>query len=138
MRTGSDVYIHNVSRLDGESREQSQSCHSHSKRRAIPRDVSLSEAVSRMRAGCACPGARRFLPVTLLISITMLAAACGGSAAPVTSAFPGAAANVSRLREAWTFKLAGKAESPVGSLTAPPVVVNGVVYLQDENANVYA
>jgi alcohol dehydrogenase (cytochrome c) len=117
-----------------------------------------------MRAGCACPGARRFLPVTLLISITMLAAACGGSAAPVTSAFPGAAvptgswpypngniantrdapdsaisaANVSRLREAWTFKLAGKAESPVGSLTAPPVVVNGVVYLQDENANVYA
>ena len=87
--------------------------------------------------------------------------------APVTSAFPGAAtpsgswpypngdigntrvapdsvisaANVSGLREAWTFKLAGKAAAGlpgVGSLTAPPVVQDGVVYLQDEDANVYA
>ena len=50
-------------------------------------------------------------------------------------------ANVSKLREAWTFKLAGKAAtgvSGVGSLTAGPVVENGVVYLQDEDANVYA
>ena len=87
--------------------------------------------------------------------------------APVTSAFPGAAtpsgswpypngdigntrvapdsvisaANVSGLREAWTFKLAGQAAAGltgVGSLTAPPVVQDGVVYLQDEDANVYA
>jgi outer membrane protein assembly factor BamB len=48
------------------------------------------------------------------------------------------AANVSGLREAWTFTLAGKVESAVGSLTAPPVVAAGVVYLQDEDANVYA
>ena len=51
------------------------------------------------------------------------------------------AANVSGLREAWTFKLAGQAAAGltgVGSLTAPPVVQDGVVYLQDEDANVYA
>jgi len=48
---------------------------------------------------------------------------------------------VSGLREAWTFKLAGPAAAGVldtGSLTAPPVVQRGVVYLQDEDANVYA
>jgi alcohol dehydrogenase (cytochrome c) len=51
------------------------------------------------------------------------------------------AANVSGLREAWTFKLAGTAAagvSGVGALTAPPVVQDGVVYLQDQDANVYA
>jgi len=50
-------------------------------------------------------------------------------------------ANVSRLREAWTFKLAGTAASGVshlGSLAAAPVVVGGTVYLQDLYANVYA
>ena len=50
-------------------------------------------------------------------------------------------ANVSQLREAWVFKLAGKAAagvSGVGSLTAAPVVTDGVVYLQDQDANVYA
>ncbi len=57
---------------------------------------------------------------------------------------PGAtisAANVSGLREAWTFKLRGPAAEGVsyaGSLTAAPVVADGVVYLQDEDANVYA
>ena len=48
---------------------------------------------------------------------------------------------MSGLREAWTFKLAGPAAagvSGIGSLTAPPVVQDGVVYLQDEDANVYA
>jgi outer membrane protein assembly factor BamB len=106
--------------------------------------------------------------VTVLVSVTVLAAACGGSGpAPASTAFPGAAvpsgswpypngdiantrdapdsaisaANVSRLREAWAFKLTGAAAagvSAVGSLTAPPVVQRGVVYLQDEDANVYA
>jgi alcohol dehydrogenase (cytochrome c) len=119
-------------------------------------------------AGRARPGVRLFVPVTVLVSITMLAAACGGgSAAPVNTAFPGAAvptgswpypngdiantrdvpdsaisaANVSGMREAWAFKLAGTAAagvSGIGSLTAPPVVQDGVVYLQDEDANVYA
>jgi alcohol dehydrogenase (cytochrome c) len=118
--------------------------------------------------GRGCPWVRLFVPVTLLISITTLVAACGGgSPAPVSTAFPGAAAptgswpypngdiantrnapdsaisaaNVSGLRAAWAFKLTGTAAAGapgVGSLTAPPVVQDGVVYLQDEDANVYA
>jgi outer membrane protein assembly factor BamB len=51
------------------------------------------------------------------------------------------AANVSELREAWAFKLTGAAATGVsytGSMTAPPVVQNGVVYIQDQYANVYA
>ena len=51
------------------------------------------------------------------------------------------AANVGTLREAWTFKLTGTAATSVtyaGSLAAAPVVANGVVYLQDLHANVYA
>ena len=50
-------------------------------------------------------------------------------------------ANVSQLREAWTFKLSGTAANGVedaGSFAANPVVVNGVVYIQDLDANVYA
>jgi alcohol dehydrogenase (cytochrome c) len=49
--------------------------------------------------------------------------------------------NVSQLKEAWTFKLTGTPATGVsdtGSLAAAPVVVNGVVYLQDLYANVYA
>jgi len=50
-------------------------------------------------------------------------------------------ANVSQLREAWSFKLTGDAAVGVsysGSLTAIPVVSDGVVYIQDQDANVYA
>ncbi len=50
-------------------------------------------------------------------------------------------ANVSRLSPAWTFKLTGKAAAgvaPYGSLAAAPVVQDGVIYLQDLDANVYA
>jgi outer membrane protein assembly factor BamB len=97
-----------------------------------------------------------------------LVAGCSSAPpAPVTSTFAGAArpsgswaypngnlantrdaagsqissANVASLREAWTFKLTGTAATGVtyaGSLAAAPVVVNGVVYLQDLYANVYA
>jgi alcohol dehydrogenase (cytochrome c) len=51
------------------------------------------------------------------------------------------AANVSGLAQAWTFKLTGKAAAGVltdGSLTANPIVRNGVIYLQDLDSNVYA
>jgi glucose dehydrogenase len=50
-------------------------------------------------------------------------------------------ANVSRLTPAWTFRLTGKAADgvrPYGSLTANPIVENGVVYLQDLDSDVYA
>jgi outer membrane protein assembly factor BamB len=50
-------------------------------------------------------------------------------------------ANVSRLEQAWTFKLSGAAAAGVGmsgSLAANPIVQAGVVYLQDLDSNVYA
>jgi alcohol dehydrogenase (cytochrome c) len=48
---------------------------------------------------------------------------------------------VSKLRQAWTFKLTGAAAVGVGrsgSLAANPIVEGGVVYLQDLDSNVYA
>jgi len=47
-------------------------------------------------------------------------------------------ANVSELKEAWSFKLTGKADTLAGSLAANPIVQDGVVYLQDLDSNVYA
>ena len=49
--------------------------------------------------------------------------------------------NVDQLKKAWSFTLSGKAlvsVSKTGTLVAGPVVVNGVVYLQDMHSNVYA
>lgn len=49
--------------------------------------------------------------------------------------------NVSRLAQAWSFKLTGEAAAgvaPYGSLTASPIVQDGVVYLQDLDSDVYA
>jgi alcohol dehydrogenase (cytochrome c) len=109
----------------------------------------------------------RLAGIAGLTGLGVLAAGCSsGQPAPVTSAFAGAAApagswadpngdlantrdadsvissaNVSQLREAWTFKLTGTAATGVsgtGSLAAAPVVAGGVVYLQDLYANVYA
>jgi alcohol dehydrogenase (cytochrome c) len=106
--------------------------------------------------------------VGLLATASLLAAGCtSGQPQPSTSAFTGAAtpagtwaypngdldntrdaagsaisaANVASLREAWSFHLTGTAAAGVhgaGSLAANPVVVNGTVYLQDLDANVYA
>ena len=50
-------------------------------------------------------------------------------------------ANVSGLKQAWTFHITGPAAAGVGTdgaLAANPIVVNGVVYIQDLDANVYA
>jgi alcohol dehydrogenase (cytochrome c) len=104
----------------------------------------------------------------VLTTGALLAAGCtSGQPQPSTSAFTGAAtpagtwaypngdldntrdaagsaisaANVASLREAWSFHLTGTAAAGVhgaGSLAANPVVVNGTVYLQDLDANVYA
>jgi alcohol dehydrogenase (cytochrome c) len=103
------------------------------------------------------------------VCAALLAAGCSSSQPPqpTASAFPGAAtpsgawaypngdlantrdaagsaisaANVSSLREAWSFHLTGTAAAGVhgaGSFAAAPVVVDGTVYLQDLDANVYA
>ncbi len=50
-------------------------------------------------------------------------------------------ANVSTLKQAWTFRLTGRAAQgvrPYGSLTATPIVQDGVAYIQDLDSNVYA
>jgi alcohol dehydrogenase (cytochrome c) len=47
-------------------------------------------------------------------------------------------ANVSQLQQAWTFGITSKPDGRVGTLAMSPVVVNGVVYIQDMQANVYA
>ncbi|HEV7958089.1 MAG TPA: PQQ-binding-like beta-propeller repeat protein [Acidimicrobiales bacterium] len=50
-------------------------------------------------------------------------------------------ANVVQLKEIWSYKLTGKsAKSDVGTgtLTANPIVVNGVVYMQDLRCDVFA
>jgi alcohol dehydrogenase (cytochrome c) len=46
-------------------------------------------------------------------------------------------ANVSQLQQAWSFRITSKPET-VGALAMSPVVVDGVVYIQDMEANVYA
>jgi outer membrane protein assembly factor BamB len=101
-------------------------------------------------------------------ALALLATGCGsGQPAPVSSLFPGAArpsgsspypngdlantrdavgsvissANVSQLKEAWTFQLTGQAATNLehsGSLAAAPVVAGGTVYMQDLECNVYA
>ena len=50
-------------------------------------------------------------------------------------------ANVTQLKESWSFDLSGKATASVGgygTLAANPIVQNGVVYMQDLSSNVYA
>ena len=50
-------------------------------------------------------------------------------------------ANVSSLKEAWSFTLTGKGATSVGyegAMSAVPIVVNGLVYMQDQESNVYA
>jgi glucose dehydrogenase len=97
----------------------------------------------------------------LLVAVSLVMAACGASkpaAAPSASGswpYPNgeiantrdapestiSSANVSKLAQAWTFNLTGAAAAGVagyGSLAAAPIVLNGVVYLQDLYSNVYA
>jgi outer membrane protein assembly factor BamB len=110
---------------------------------------------------------RAGLGAGLLVAAASLAAACSSTPAPATSVFRSAAApagswpypngdmantrdaagstitsaNVSGLKEAWSFTLTGQAAKSVkytGSFAAAPVVVNGVVYIQDLYCNVYA
>jgi alcohol dehydrogenase (cytochrome c) len=50
-------------------------------------------------------------------------------------------ANVSSLKEVWSFKLSGTAKKSIqdlGALAMTPIVVDNVVYIQDLSCNVYA
>lgn len=47
-------------------------------------------------------------------------------------------ANVSHLQQAWAFRITTKSDAGTGTMTMSPVVVDGVVYIQDMQANVYA
>jgi outer membrane protein assembly factor BamB len=47
-------------------------------------------------------------------------------------------ADVAQLQQAWTFRITSKPDGGVGALAMSPVVVDGVVYIQDMKANVYA
>ncbi|HEV7126418.1 MAG TPA: PQQ-binding-like beta-propeller repeat protein [Ktedonobacterales bacterium] len=103
--------------------------------------------------------------VVLLLTASVLLAACGTSkpaAAPLASgSWPNpngdlantrdaadstiSSANVSKLAQAWTFTLPGTAPcAPLcgvqayGFIAAAPIVLNGVVYIQDLDSNVYA
>jgi alcohol dehydrogenase (cytochrome c) len=108
--------------------------------------LSLAVAVSVLAAGCSSAST----PAGSTVTQSNAPAASGswpypnGDLANTRNAPDSviSAANVSSLREAWAFKLTGLALptgiSEVGALTAPPVVQDGVVYLQDQDANVYA
>jgi outer membrane protein assembly factor BamB len=108
--------------------------------------ITLSVAVGLLAAACSSSSA----PAGSTVIDSKAATPAGSSPYPDsdlanTRVAPDSvisAANVSSLQQAWTFKLTGlqlpTTISTVGALTAPPVVQDGVVYLQDQDANVYA
>jgi outer membrane protein assembly factor BamB len=110
--------------------------------------IAASLAGGMIVAGCSSSGSSA-QPQPTTITFAGAAAPAGSSAYPNgdlanTRDATGSrisSANVASLKEAWTFKLSGTAATGVtyaGSFAAAPVVVNGVVYMQDLYANVYA
>ncbi len=107
--------------------------------------VALIAAVSLAAAACSSSGA----PGTTTRN-TKAAAPAGSWLQPngnlsntrVATGSVISSANVGSLRQAWTFKLTGTAAAGVagtGSFAGVnPIVVGGVVYIQDLDANVYA
>ena len=105
-----------------------------------------------------------YLVMGALLGVMSLASAACGTAVPAVRGRPAAtgswafpngnlantrdaldstisSANVSQLRQAWSFKLRGTAaagEDGYGALTSAPIVANGLVYFQDLDSNVYA
>ena len=119
-------------------------------RRIAPVAVSVASLAGGMIvAGCSSAASSAH-PASTTITFAGAAAPAGSSAYPNgdlanTRDATGSeisSSNVASLKEAWTFKLPGAATStgvsPYGSLAAAPIVVSGVVYLQDLHANVYA
>lgn len=102
----------------------------------------------------------RGYPCLVLSLVVCLLAACGGNPGPPplrTGSWPYpngdlqntrvatdstiSSLNIDKLKVAWSFALSGTAATGVngaGSFAAAPVVVDGVVYIQDLYANVYA
>jgi outer membrane protein assembly factor BamB len=111
-----------------------------------------SLAGGMLAAGCsssASSSARPAQPAPTTVTFAGAAAAAGSWADPNgdldntrDAAGSGiSSANVASLKEAWTLKLSGTAAAGVngaGAFAAAPVVVDGVVYIQDLDANVYA
>jgi outer membrane protein assembly factor BamB len=122
-----------------------------------PRMAPLVLTVAVLTGGTAAAGCSSSASSAAAVRPSATTVKFAGAAAPSgSSAFPNgdlantrdavgsriSSANVASLKEAWTFKLPGAASTtgvaPYGSLAAAPIVVNGVVYLQDLHANVYA
>ncbi len=111
----------------------------------------LLVAAGLLVAGCGANGTARASSGCVTVTASVAASAAGASGSwPYSNADLAntrdatgstiSSANVSGLAPAWTFKLTGKAATrvrPYGSLTANPIVQNGVVYLQDLDSNVY-
>ena len=99
--------------------------------------------------------------IIVLAAVALVTLTVVGPAAVATSATPGSwpysngdlsntrdavgstitAANVSTLKKAWSFVLKGRSTKNVGgygTLAANPIVLDGVVYMQDLHSNVYA
>ncbi len=106
-----------------------------------------------MRAG----SARTLVATATLLLVAGLATPSGATPGVTGGAWPAAngnllntrvavdspitAATVDGLRVAWTYRLPGRARHGLehtGSLVANPIVVDGVVYVQDIYSNVYA
>jgi alcohol dehydrogenase (cytochrome c) len=119
----------------------------------------MSKRPASLGAVSRCPSA--LMITVLLVGLALLVPGVAEAASPSASVPSGSwpypngdlantrdatsalisSANVSDLKEAWSFKLTGKGATSVlgaGSLTSVPIVVNGLVYLQDQESNVYA
>ena len=117
--------------------------------RRIYSDLLALGAVALLAAGCSSASSSSAQPAPLSSTFAGAAAPSGSWLYPngdlantrVATGSTITSANVSQLKEAWTFKLAGQGATNVegaGSLAANPVVADGVVYMQDLECNVYA
>ena len=74
--------------------------------------------------------------LSLLLAAGLAVSGCGGSSSTSASAIT--SANVSKLGVAWTVPLHTSLSHTDGAYATTPVIVNGVVYVQDLQSNVMA
>jgi outer membrane protein assembly factor BamB len=117
--------------------------------RRIYSDLLALGAVALLAAGCSSASSSSAQPAPVSSTFAGAAAPSGSWLYPngdlantrVATGSTITSANVSQLKEAWTFRLTGTGATNVegaGSLAANPVVADGVVYMQDLECNVYA